>query len=299
VLLRFAGALSASGAAVLIPEIPEWKELRVSPESVPPIINAAITDLNEREETRSGHMGLVGFSFGAPQAIIAAADPTLTGRLSLVLGYGGYCEPEPTVRFLFTGEHEWKGRRFRLPPDPYGRWVIGANYLTSVPGYEDAHDVAQALWKLAAEAGERRVLAWDPEYDPVKDAVVEEVSPERREIFRLFAPSSEMQPDPGRVEPLIKGLTAAFVASSPLSTPTPFLSDVRTPVHLFHGREDHLIPFSETLRLAERFGNHARVHASVTGLFGHSYRHRALSLAHQALEAGRFFMALRKVMAGL
>ena len=299
VLLHFAGALSASGAAVLIPEIPEWKELRVSPETVPPIINASILHLDEREETRSGHMGLIGFSFGAPQAIIAATDPALQGRLSLVMGYGGYCDPEPTVRFLFTGEHEWNGHRQYLRPDPYGRWVMGANYLTAVPGYEDAHDVAQALWKLASEAGERRLLSWDPVYDPVKDALEDEVAPERRELFRLFAPPSETKLDPDRVGSLISGLTTAFIDSSPLSEPTPFLSRVRTPVHLFHGREDHLIPYSETLRMAERFGPDAKVHTTVTGLFGHSYRNRALSLAHQALEAGRFFMALRRVMSAL
>ncbi len=299
VLLRFAGALCASGSAVLIPEIPEWKELRVSPETVPPIINAAILHLDDREETRSGHMGLIGFSFGAPQAIIAATDPTLEGHLSLVMGYGSYCDPAPTVRFFFTGEHEWDGQRHYLRPDPYGRWVMGANYLTAVPGCEDAHDVAHALWKLAAKAGERRILSWDPEYDPVKDALEDEIAPERRELFRLFAPPSETRLDPDRVEALIRGLTVAFIDSSPLSEPTPFLPRVRTPVHLFHGREDHLIPFSETLRLAERFGPGAQMHTAVTGLFGHSYSTRALSLAHQALEAGRFFMALRRVMAEL
>ena len=45
--------------------------------------------------------------------------------------------------------------------------------------------------------------------------------------------------------------------------------DVEVPVFLLHGRHDHLIPFTETLRLAPRIRS-PRVSVAITGLFGHS-----------------------------
>ena len=59
------------------------------------------------------------------------------------MGFGGYCDLERTLRFQFTGEHEWNGEAHSLRPDPYGRWIVGANYLTAVPGFEDSERVAQ------------------------------------------------------------------------------------------------------------------------------------------------------------
>ena len=38
-----------------------------------------------------------------------------------------------------------RNRVYRMDPDPYGRWIVGGNYLTRIPGLEDAGDVASAL----------------------------------------------------------------------------------------------------------------------------------------------------------
>jgi pimeloyl-ACP methyl ester carboxylesterase len=296
-LLRFARSLASTGAAVLIPEIPEWRELELAPEAAVPTIKAAILALDARPETAPGRTGVIGFSFGAPQALIAAADPELKGHLAGVAGFGGYADVERTFRFQFTGEHDWDGTRYRTRPDPYGRWVVGANYITRIPGLEDAHDVGDALRELASAAGERQIASWDPVHEPVKRAAREGVDPRRRFLFDLFAPPAEEEPDREASADYVRAMAREVARGVPLLDPRPFLDKIEVPVRLLHGRDDHLIPFTETLRLRRDFPPDADVRVWITGLFAHSQGAQLASRLHGAREGLRFLRALRDVFA--
>lgn len=296
-LLRFARSLASTGSAVLIPEIPEWRALELAPEAAVPTIKAAVLALDARAETAPGRTGVIGFSFGAPQALIAAADPALKGHLAGVVGFGGYADLERTFRFQFTGEHDWEGKAQRVRPDPYGRWVVGANYLTRVPGMEHAEDVATALRRLASAAGEKQIPSWDPIHEPVKQAVRQDVAAERRWIFDLFAPPADGEPDPEPSRPLVRAMAKDVLENVPLIDPRPFLDRIDVPVRLLHGRDDHLIPYSETLRLRQAFPSDADVEVWITGLFSHSQGARPGSRWSSAREGLHFMRALRGIFA--
>lgn len=269
-LVRFARSLAATGAVVIVPDVPEWRELKLAPEATLPTVLAAVQGLRDSGLTDGRPPGLVGFSFGAPQALIASTRPGLAGELGCVAGFGGYCDLERTIRFHLTGRHEWEGREHYVRPDPYGRWVVASNLLTRIPGMGDATDVAEALRTLAVGAGERRVEAWDPSYDPVKRELRSRVAPARREVFDLFAPPADREPDPADAEPFVEALVSTAREMVPLMEPGPGLEDVEAPVHLVHGRNDRLIPFTESLRTAERLPGHVRSTVTVTRLFSHA-----------------------------
>ncbi len=294
--LQFCRALANGGAAVIVPQVPEWKDLRLAPERTVPTIRAAIRGLEALPETGAGPFGLIGFSFGCPQALIAAADEIAAPQLAIVAGFGGYADLESILRFQMTSRHEWKGRAYQHRADPYGRWIIGGNHLTSVPEYADAIDVADALWRLAVEAGERRILAWDSSYDPLKRRLRETIATERRALFDLFAPLSGEEPDPELAEHMVPILSAAALKVSPLLDPTPFIDRVRPPVVLIHGQNDHLIPFTETLRLGALFPSTHPVDTTITALFAHSEQEgRLSSLSRELREATKLVLALRRM----
>jgi len=303
-LVRFARALAASPARVLVPEIRAWRELRLAPERTVPAVRAAVRYFEEEgggsrgsEGGGSGaRPGLVGFSFGAPQAVLAALEPSLRGRLAGVAGFGGYCDLERTVRFHFTGAHEWEGTRRHLRPDPYGRWVIGFNYLTEVPEHAGAEDVSRALGKLASLAGEHRIDSWDPRHDPVKEELRDTIAPSRRSLFDLFAPPADERPDPEEAERLIPRLVRAGRGVTELLDPAPLLASPPCPVRLIHGRQDHLVPYTETLRLEESFPPGSDVRATVTGLFAHSGEHPFRAGLSTLREAWIFTRALGAIL---
>src|SRR6185436_17868084 len=135
-LVRFARSLAHTGAAVLVPEVPEWKALRLAPGLTVPTVRAAVPALHAIPGVGGQPVGLIGFSFGAPHAVAAAALPELAWALRSVVGFGGYCDLLRTLRFLFLGEHDWRGERFHVTPDPYGRWIVAGNYLPHIPGLE-------------------------------------------------------------------------------------------------------------------------------------------------------------------
>ncbi len=270
VLVRFLRALAGTGAVVLVPEIPEWRELYLAPDEATATIRASVSHLEDLGLVKPGGIGIMGFSLGVPQVLLSATDPVLFGRVAGVAGFGGYGDLDRTIHFLFRGEHEWEGRRHSLEPDPYGRWIVGGNYLTLVPGYEEARDVADALLHLAKEAGDLQVGAWDRRYDRLKEELLEGIHPARRALFRAFAPPAGSAPPVEISRALVPALAQAARTAVPHSEPLNFLDKIFTPVRLVHGRGDRLIPFSESLRLAEAFPDGADVRAHLTTLFSHS-----------------------------
>jgi len=155
--------------------------------------------------------------------------------------------------------------------------------------------VARALRRLAAMAGDHGFMSWEPSSDPYKDEVIESVSAANRELFRVFAPNAAQDPEPGRARELVPLLVEAARATHPeLELSRALDGRSLPPIHLIHGREDHLIPFTETLALERYLRKRADVVATVTGLFAHS-KGAGRGLA-RIREAARFLRALRGVM---
>lgn len=292
-LVRFTRALAEGGAAVLVPEVPEWRALDLAPDLTVPTVLACLDALAGLDGLIApGPRGLLGFSFGAPQALTATADPRLARQIAGVVGFGGYCDLERTIVFQFTGRHEYGGTQHHLRPDPYGRWIVGANYLTRVSGLEDAAPVARALRQLAAEAGDAGVISWDPRFDTTKERLRRTLTPTDRGVFDLFAPPDGGEPSPSAAEELAHRLAQAARRMDPGLEPAPLLAGVRGPVHLLHGRQDHLIPFTEMQRLRDALPDDVESHGTVTRLFGHSAQDPFPGVREGAREAGAFLRAL-------
>ncbi len=295
-LVRFVRAVASTGARVLVPEVREWTELRFAPERAQTVVRASITWLSEQEGSAPGGVVLVGFSFGAPQALLSASDPALARSLRGVVAWGGYADVERTFRFSLTGEHEWEGTLYRATPDPYGRWIVGANCLGSVGSGNSHAGVVEALHALAREAGDRRIRAGNPIFDPMKEELRRGLPPAERELFDIFAPAAGKEPDRAAAEAVLEEMVAAVRLDTPLIEPLPRIRGIGVPVRLLHGRGDRLIPFTETLRAGRMLGPRtADLTTRVTALFAHSGGEAAGGPLSRAREGVRFVEALRKI----
>ena len=295
-LVRFTRAIVSTGAVAIVPEVPEWRDLRLAPELAVPTVSAAIAGLRDTGCALDAPVGLIGFSFGGPHAVAATAHPGLEDEVAGSVSFGGYCSLRRAVRFLLTGTHDWRGRKHTLTPDPYGRWIIAANYLTAVPEYGHAGDVAVALGKLAAHAGDTGIPSLDPRLDAKKSELRASMKEDDVPLFDLFAPGSATLPNVERGAQMAEALVAAATHADPGIEPRPALATVRRPVHLLHGRRDHLIPFSESLRLKESLPGDTTAHVTITRLFGHSAQDSFPSLGKAVREVPAFLAALRRVL---
>jgi pimeloyl-ACP methyl ester carboxylesterase len=297
-LVRFAAAVAAAGNVVLVPDIPEWRALRVAPAVTVDTIRAAVQALQSRADVAHEHAGLFGFSFGATQALMASCEPDVRSLLSGVAAWGGYCDLRRLFDFAMTGEHELDGVEYRVAGDPYGIWIMTGNYLTAMEGFEHAAGAAAALHELALEAGRSGLYAWDPAFDATKATLRARLAVPDREVFDMIAPPTTAPPaDPARTRTLARRLAEAVLRVDPLMDPTPYLPRVTVPTLLAHGRDDRLIPFTETLRLRRALPPEVVRGCTITSLFAHSGGTRSgLGPLGLAREGVRFVDLLRRTL---
>jgi pimeloyl-ACP methyl ester carboxylesterase len=270
-LVRFAQAVAATGRIVFVPDIPEWRALRVAPAVTVPTIQAAIRALHDRDDVDPDHTGMMGFSFGATQGLVAASDPEVGRLLHGAVAWGGYYDLRALFRFGLNGEFFDGGRRMQLQPDPYGCWVMAGNYLTRVPGFEEFGDVAAAVHELATESGRRGSFAWEPVYDAAKLRLRATLAPEKRATFDMLAPltTEPVEATPETVA-MAEALADAAAETDPLLVPAPHLPKLAVPTLIAHGRDDRLVPYTESLALADALPGGCLRDVTVTGLFAHS-----------------------------
>ncbi len=298
-LVRFARAVASTPALVLVPEIPEWTQLSLAPERTFSVIRGALKTLTELPGVVPERVGLIGFSFGAPLAVLASTRPDISPHLRRVVGFGGYCDLERTLRFQFTGVHRWRGRTYTVTPDPYGRWIVGGNFLTKAPGHEESGDVADALLELARESGDLQIDGSEPSFDSLKARLRKTIAPQRKELYDFFAPPAGQVSAAPEVEQLIEVLCPTVRRVCPLMDPLPHIDTLPVPVLLIHGRQDTLIPFSETLAFRSALSGRGRVSAKLTGLFAHSAGNMPRGPIVRFLEGVQFLDVLRRVFKDL
>ena len=295
-LVRFTQSLVSTGAVAIVPEVPEWRALNLAPHAATPTVRAGIVGLRETGWALDAPVAVIGFSFGAPHAIAAAGHADIAEHVAGTVGFGGYCELESTFRFLMTGEHDFEGRTYRLQPDPYGRWIVGANYLGEIGDGRQGADIAQALHELATYAGDLGTPAWDAAYDPLIARLRQRIVPERRRLFDLFAPPADVLPDTAAAMEIAEELATAARAIHPLLDPREPLGRVEHPTHILHGRHDRLIPCSEAPKIRAALAPGAKSDVTITRLFGHAGQESLMSWMKSLHELPGFLRSLRRLL---
>jgi pimeloyl-ACP methyl ester carboxylesterase len=297
-LIRFGRAVAASGSIVFVPEIPEWKQLRVAPAITTETIATACIALHELDGVNHERTGVIGFSFGATQALIAACDPAVERAIRGIAAWGGYAELHRVFRFGILGDHELDGVKYHMEPDPYGAWIMGGNYVCGIPGHEDSRVLAESLHRLAITAGQSRVYAWDPKFDPLKRELRAMLPPHDVVLFDVLArPSGGPIADPALANKLANDLADAALRIDPLLDPTAFLPRVRVRTLVAHGRDDRLVPFTESVRLARALSAAVARDSVTTALFAHSGGTRPdLGRIGVAREGVRFTVLLKRIL---
>ena len=238
-LVAVAQALARVRFLVLVPEIPNLRDLKVRPEDADAVADA-LRHLAARPEAwgeaRGKTLGLVAISYAAGPAVMAALEPDLRGRVGFLAAVGGYYDIEALVRFFTTGYYRtrpdltWK----RVTPNPYGKWI----FLRS-----NAERVSSPRDRVLLIAMAQRKL--DNLSAPLDDLIAR-LGPEGRAVHALL-----VNTDPEAVPGLIAGLPSTVRRDmAALDLKTRDLTALEAEVLLIHGRDDTVIPFTESKALA-------------------------------------------------
>ncbi len=264
-LVAFATTLARARFEVLVPEIGSLRALKVSSADAQDVADAVRRLANEH----TWNIGIIAFSYAVGPAILAALDPDIHHRIRFIVAVGGYYDLEAAVTFFTTGFYRadptapWRYHA----PNEYGRWVFARSNADRLSSLADR----ETLLKIA----DRKMA--DPSADV--DNLAAALGSEGTAVYGLLV---------NRVPERVPGLIAALPESvqsdmRSLDLSRRNLLPLAGRLVLIHGRDDAIIPFQESVRLAE--------------IVPRSELYLVDSLAHVDLGPSGFFDTLRLVRA--
>jgi dienelactone hydrolase len=250
-LKRFASVLCRAGFVVFVPDLKGMRSFRIAPSDIEEI-KAGFSHLLSRQEVRPDSCGLFGFSYGAGPTIIAACRPEIRDKVRFVVSFGGYYDLKNVLSFIATGHFEFQGHRYFRKPQEYGKWVFLANNLDWIESAEDRAVLRRIL----------KVKLRD-EHAPI-DSFLSQLGGEGRNVLNLLSHA-----DPSQTESFIQKLPPVIRSSMTALSVAPVFKDLRASLILAHGEDDDLIPFTETLRLAQAAPHPEEVYMMILKTFSH------------------------------
>jgi hypothetical protein len=232
-LKALARTFARAGFAVLVPELPEVRQLALS-RADGERVASALRQLGKWQPEVP--LGVAAVSYAVGPAVIAMLEDDLTARVAFLVSIGGYHDITAAIRFITTGTFRPAGdsREFRREPNSYGRWA----FLHANAGRLDsATDV-----RLLQEIAQRRFRDADADIAPLSRGL----GPQGRAVLAVV---DNRDPDavatliaalPDRVRQEIDGLNLALYD----------LSKLRGHIILVHGQGDPMVPYSESQSLA-------------------------------------------------
>jgi len=235
-LAGFARDLADAGFAVYVPDMPSLREQRPGAASVTETAAAIARLADLALAAGQPRIGAVAVSFAVAPVLRAVADPALGARTALVVGIGATYDLDAVIAFVTTGFYRdgadaaWRHRE----PNAYGKWLF---LMANASRVGDSGDRA-----LLHEIARRRLA------DPAADVapLAARLASEGRAVYALVA-----NPDPARTPALVAALEPWRGADhAALDLDRHDLSAVAPAVVLIHGRDDGIVPYTESLALA-------------------------------------------------
>ena len=234
-LVAFATTLARARFAVLAPEIPGFRQMQIGPSDAREVADAFAYLASRTDFAPGGRAGIGAFSYAVGPAVLAALEPDIRERVRFIVGVGGYHDFGRTMRYFTTGYFEQDGEWTYLKPDDYGKLVL---VYSSMPYLSSPRD------RELLEAMVARKLK-DIEAD-VSDLAAD-LGAEGRSVYEVVTNA-----DPLRAQALLAALPAPLYADlQALSLHDKDLSRLKARLILVHGRNDNLIPYTESIALAQ------------------------------------------------
>ena len=239
-LVAVARSLARARFAVLVPDMPGVRSFRMRASDAREVADAFAWLVTQPELSPQGRAGIAGFSYGAAPVLIAALQPDIRQRVRFLLCVGGYYNLRQVVTYITTGfylvvDELGTARRKRSQPHPYALGVFTRSNLDLLERPADRRALRRyADYLLGQGIGD-------------DEPVIGKLGPDARAFYDLLS-----NQDPQRVAGLLQQLPPRIRGE--LDGIDPSAQDLirlQAQVLLLHGRGDNLIPYTESLALAQ------------------------------------------------
>lgn len=239
-LVAMAASLSRARFLVFVPEIASFRELKARGQDSR-YVAAGLCHLGGPAEAENRNpLGVIALSYAAGPAFMALLEPGDCRRADFMLTVGGYYDLEALITFFTTGYHRepaadvWR----HVQPNAYGKWVFLQSNTNHVDDLRDRRLLGEIARRKLADRGA-----------PIDDLIFR-LGSEGRAVTALL-----VNDDRNRVAALIAALPEAIRSDiAALDLKRQKLSGLETQVLLVHGRDDAIIPYTQSMALRAALG---------------------------------------------
>jgi pimeloyl-ACP methyl ester carboxylesterase len=248
-LVEFATWLASARFVVLVPDIVRLRHLELRADIIPQVVDTLRYVTETANLAPQGKTGIVAFSVAVGPALLAALAPEVRERVAFVLSVGGYHDLLATLTFSITGyfkaDRQWQHRASQ----DLGKWVFVLSNADALSNRSDR--------ELLAQMAKRRLADQDP------SVLAPRLGHDGQAVYRFISNT-----DPEKSQALFAALPSAITSEArALSPSTRDLSALRARVILVHGRDDSIIPYTESVALARALPSAQHMLVLVSGLF--------------------------------
>ena len=277
-IVALADALARSGMVVMIP----WLETQVREELVPEDIDSLVRGfqyLRSLDGVDPERVGMGGICVGASFVTVAAQDDRIREQVKFVNFLAGYYDISDLTRAIGSRSRFGKGYSAPWQPDSLTYEVFRYHLITGVSNVED-----------------RKILAQVPRGGEVDKGAAEALTEEGRTVYRLLTGTTLEETDT-LVEQLSPQTKELFRRVSPSTN----IDKLSARALIMHDRADLLVPSEESRRMAEALSGRGDVYHTEFSLFQkeiqlHVGETENLGLLDFAGEALKLYMHMYNIM---
>ena len=233
---NLAEGFARAGYLAVVPDLPGLTEDRITPQTVNAATEAALK-ISTRPDAENGEVAVVGVSTGATLALLAAEDPRLDGRISLVAGVAPFANIRTVLSVATTAHYRRPdGKLVRYEATPFLSYVVARSLVAALPPGEDRQELSAEIASVGRENP-------DPLHD-LRSRRTDDLGPQAKSVVRLLA-----NRDPARFEDLYAALPSGVRHELEELSPLAGKEKISTPVELATGPHDAYFPPSESYAL--------------------------------------------------
>jgi dienelactone hydrolase len=254
---NLATGFARAGYLVIVPDLPGLTQDRITPRTADATTQVA-REVSARPDTAGGKVALVGVSTGATLALLAAEDPTLGGKVSLVAGVAPYANIKTVLNVATTGHYRHSGGELvRYEATPFLSYVVARSLIATLPPGEYRRTLSAELEAAGRESPHP--------LSGLRSRQTDDLGPGAKSVVRLLA-----NRDPNRFDALYAALPHETRQDLEELSPLAGTGRIRVPVELATGPQDKYFPPSQSYGL-ERIAPERRV--TVTAALDHAELH--------------------------
>jgi dienelactone hydrolase len=223
-LQRLALGLARAGYVVLVPDLPGLAQGELTEETVQATVDVA--------RSAGDRVGLVGVSVGTSLGLLAAQDPALSGRVSVVSGTAPYADLTNLVRLATTGYYRDGDLLVPFQTDPFLAVAVARSLAAALPVGPERDSLLSQVETLDDDAA-------DP-LARVRTLPRELLTPEARAVVELLA-----NENPRRFDELYAAVPAELRALVERLSPITEAARVTARIELASAPRDEYVPLAE------------------------------------------------------